>query len=58
MSEKSIFPKVTVQLLTFKNKHDLVKMILMRLLVFGVNHNIIKVDHHKFANIRLEYLIH
>jgi len=58
MSEKGTFLKVTKQLLTFKNKHDLIKMILMRLLVLRVDKNIIEVNYHKLANVMLEYLIH
>jgi len=58
MSEKGTFLNVTKKLLTFKNKHDLRKMILMLLLILRVNQNIIKVNNHKLANVWPEYLIH
>ena len=58
MSEEGTLLKITIQLLSFKDMHNLIEMILMRLLVLGINQNIIKVDHHELANIRFEYLIH
>ena len=42
MSEKGTFLKVTKQLSTFKNMHDLSEMILVLLLILLVNQNIIE----------------
>ena len=44
MSEKGTFLEVTKHLFTFKNRHELSKMMLMLLLILGVNQNIIE-DH-------------
>ena len=46
MSEKGTFLKVTIQLLTFKDMHNLMEVILVSLLVLGIDENIIEVYHH------------
>ena len=58
MSEEGTLLKITIQLFSFKDMHNLIEMTLMCLLVLGINQNIIKVNHHEIANVRFEYLIH
>ena len=58
MSEEGTFLKISIQLLTFKDMHDLIEVILVCLLVLGVDKNIIKIDHHELANEWSEDLIH
>jgi len=58
MSEKGIFLKVTKLSLTFQNKHNLGKMILMLLLILGINQDIIEVNCHELVNVWPKHLMH
>ena len=51
MSEKGTFLKVTIQPFMFKNKHNLIEMLLMLLLNLSVNRNNIEVNYHKVPNV-------
>jgi len=58
MSEKCTLLEVTIQSLTFKNKHNLIEVILTLLVALRIDQNIIEVCNHKISNIRPKYLIH